>query len=69
MYCMILSSKKMTSWKKLAELITVPYNIPLFPDLKVGYRSGEANQKTYQKMMIFDFETLFLGQKFEKLLS
>ena len=29
MYYMILSSKKMTSWKKLAELITVPYNIPL----------------------------------------
>ncbi len=28
MYYMILSSKKMTSWKKLAELITVPYNIP-----------------------------------------
>jgi len=26
---------------------------------------GAANQRTHQKMMIFDFETLFLGQKIE----
>ena len=30
-----------------------------------NYRSGAANRKTHQKMMIFYFETLFLGQKFE----
>jgi len=29
------------------------------------YRSGAANQKIYHFPMNFDFETLFLGQKFE----
>ena len=31
----------------------------------VLYRSGAANQKKHHFLMIFDFETLFLGQKFE----
>jgi len=33
--------------------------------LEVRYRSGAAPCKNDQKMIIFDFETLFLGQKIE----
>jgi len=39
----------------------------LFLALKglVDYRLGAANRKTHHFLMIFDFETLFLRQKFE----
>jgi len=44
---MILSSKKMTSWKKLAELITEPYNIPL-PVSSETIESCRWNPHTYK---------------------
>ncbi len=50
MYYMILSSKKMTSWKKLAELVTVPYNIPHFGFSK--YPFSIKNRTKYLKISL-----------------
>ena len=44
MYYMILSSKKMASSKKLAEIIAVPYNIPL---------EGAPKTKNHARLDIF----------------